>query len=111
MSINYFKSGAYNVICDVCGRKFKNFELRKRWDGFMVCEADFEYRHIADFFKLKPEVNRVRDARHEADDQFVSVTYTSTGDTPYCTVTGRSSVPTLGQPGCMVPGRTFNGGL
>jgi hypothetical protein len=44
------KSYEYNVICDVCGFKFKNHQLSERWDGRMVCKEDYETRHIADFY-------------------------------------------------------------
>ena len=47
----------YNVICDVCGFKFKASELRKRWDGFMVCAADWEPRNILDFYKTKSDAH------------------------------------------------------
>jgi len=42
---NYFKSGTHNIICDVCGFKFKSDEVRTRWDGLVVCNQDFEYDH------------------------------------------------------------------
>lgn len=104
-------SGSWNVICDVCGRKYKNTDVRKRWDGLIVCAKDFEHRHVADFFKLKAEKNNVVDPRHEADDQFVNVTYISTGDTLYCSVTGRSGVASLAVAGCAVAGNGLSGGL
>jgi len=102
MQNNYFKSGSWNAICDVCGVKFKNFELKKRWDGLIVCAKDYEQRHISDFFKLKPEVNNVRDPRPQAEDQFVDVTYVDTGDPTYCTVTGRTAIAGLAVAGCMI---------
>lgn len=45
----------YNAICDVCGFKFKASQLRKRWDGFMVCSADFEHRHPMDFYRVRDD--------------------------------------------------------
>lgn len=50
-----YRTGSYdyNTLCDVCGFKFKASELRKRWDGFMVCDADWEPRNILDFYKTK----------------------------------------------------------
>jgi hypothetical protein len=51
-----FISGEWKALCDSCGVEFKASQLRKRWDGFMVCDADWETRHIADFIKApKPE--------------------------------------------------------
>lgn len=45
--------GNYNVICDVCGFKKKASEVRRRWDGLMVCPEDWEMRHPMDFFRTK----------------------------------------------------------
>lgn len=42
---NWLDLGNWNVICDSCGRKFKASSLRKRWDGLMVCEEDYERKH------------------------------------------------------------------
>lgn len=102
-----FVSGKWNAICDVCGVKFKNTELRKRWDGLMVCDRDFEHRHIADFFKITPEKNNVVDPRHEAEDQFTNVTYINTGDLPYCTNLGRTAIADYAVAGCMIAERTI----
>lgn len=41
-SKTYFKSGTYNRICDECGFVYKRDQLRKRWDGLIVCEKDWE---------------------------------------------------------------------
>ena len=51
-----YKPGAWNVTCDRCGRKFKSTELRRDWQGWMVCERDWETRHPQDFVKAgRPE--------------------------------------------------------
>ena len=47
--------GEWNACCDVCGFKFKSAELRRRWDGFMVCPSDFEERHPQDLIKIPQE--------------------------------------------------------
>lgn len=46
------KLGDWNAICDVCGFKKKASELRKRWDGLMVCEDDWETRHPSDLYRF-----------------------------------------------------------
>jgi hypothetical protein len=51
------KSYGHNAICDVCGFKFKNFELKKRWDGFMVCKNDYEMRHPMDFYTTRNDAH------------------------------------------------------
>lgn len=44
--------GIGNTICDVCGFQFKTNELRKRWDGFLVCDDDFETRHPQELIRV-----------------------------------------------------------
>lgn len=91
MATNRFISGEWNVLCDSCGRKFKASELKKRWDGFMVCAEDWEPRHIADFIKAPKGEKPIPWSRPEPSDVSVGPTYisTSTGtqDTDIPTVT------------------------
>ena len=107
---NYFKSGSWNVICDVCGRKYKNTDVKKRWDGLIVCSKDYELRHIADFIRSNPERNNVKDPRPEQADTFVSVSYIDTGDT-VCSVEGSSSYSDLAVADCMTADKTIPGYL
>src|SRR3990167_228690 len=78
MSTNYFKSGYYNVICDVCGRKLKSDEVRKRWDGFYVCPEDFETRHPLDFLKVPSTEKAIPWSRPEPADIFIVPDYIAT---------------------------------
>lgn len=55
MPRNYYVSGEWNVTCDVCSRKIKAQDAKQRWDGFIVCPADFEHRHPQDFVKAKTD--------------------------------------------------------
>ena len=50
-SRDYLKLGDWNAICDLCGFKYKASELRKRWDGFMVCQKDWEPRPPQEYIK------------------------------------------------------------
>lgn len=68
---NYYKPGSWNVICQVCGSKFKSDEVRKRWDGLIVCKDDFEQRHILDFIRVPEERNSVPYTAPEPSDQFI----------------------------------------
>jgi hypothetical protein len=63
MSKSYYKHGDWNAECDVCGFEFKASQLRSRWDGLMVCRADYEPRHPSDFFRVRPEDTSVPWAR------------------------------------------------
>jgi len=53
MSRNTYISGQWNVICDVCSKKIKSGIAKKRWDGFIVCPEDFEFRHPQDFVRAQ----------------------------------------------------------
>jgi len=60
---SYLILGDHNAICDVCGFQYKGSQLKKRWDGALVCHKDFEQRHPQDFVRAVPERQSVRDAR------------------------------------------------
>lgn len=96
---NTLALGCWNVLCDVCGFKFKNVDLLKRWDGLMVCKACWEPRHPQDFIRAIPDMQKVPWTRPEATNQFVA-------DTTLCTIETMSAVPGVGTPGCIVPGFT-----
>lgn len=74
---NYYKRGSYNAICDVCGFKFKAEELRKRWDGAMACNKDWEPRNSLDFIKAPQGTTALSWTRPETTDVFVTVNYIS----------------------------------
>lgn len=66
-----FILGDANAICDCCGFKAKQSQLRKRWDGAMVCDKDWEPRHPQDMAKARPERSVVKDARPGAEPRFL----------------------------------------
>ena len=72
---NAYKSGEWNAICDSCGRKFKSSQLRKRWDGFVVCEQDWEPQHPIDFLKARQETPAPPWTRPEQADVSITVDY------------------------------------
>jgi hypothetical protein len=41
--MSYTPGGTY-ACCDVCGFQYRLRELKKRWDGVMVCDADYDPR-------------------------------------------------------------------
>lgn len=67
----YYKEGSWNVVCDVCARSIKSSDARKRWDGLIVCDDDYETRHPQDFIRIKPERHGVPFSRPEPADVFV----------------------------------------
>ena len=107
--MTYYKSGDWNVICDVCSKKIKASESRKRWDGLIVCQDDFEQRHPQDFVKSKEDKISVPFTRPLPTLIFKDVPYIFTGDT-ICTVSGRQAIPNEGIPHCMIPSK-INSGL
>jgi hypothetical protein len=66
-------NGSWNVICDACGRMFKDSELQLRWDGFMVCSGDWEPRQPQDFVRGVADKQAPPFARPEQQDQFIFV--------------------------------------
>lgn len=48
-----FVEGAWNAVCDRCGKRLKSFQLRKEWTGLRVCATCYEPRHPQDFLKAK----------------------------------------------------------
>lgn len=71
MAKNYFISGEWNVICDVCSKKIKAHQARQRWDGFIVCPEDFEHRHPQDFVKAHTDKITVPFTRPRPPDIFI----------------------------------------
>lgn len=51
----YFAPGDWNAVCDRCGRRFKASQMRKTWQGYYVCERDWEPRHPQDFVRARQE--------------------------------------------------------
>lgn len=75
MKKNHFISGEWNLTCDVCSKKIKAHEARQRWDGFIVCPADFETRHPQDFVKARQDKITVPFTRPVPSLVFTSVPY------------------------------------
>lgn len=63
---NFFVSGAWNAICDVCGMKFKSYMLKQRWDGRMVCSHDYEMRHPMDLMRVPKDDPSIEWSRPES---------------------------------------------
>ncbi len=91
MPANRLVVGSWNAICDVCGFKFKSYQLRPRWDGLMVCKEDYETRHPQEMLKAKPEKIKPPWVRPEPPDRFLLV----------CNMYTRSAYADLGTADCM----------
>ena len=71
MRKNIYKSGDWNLICDVCGKKIKASESLHRWDGFIVCREDYETRHPQDFVRVHNDRISVPYSRPRPADRFL----------------------------------------
>lgn len=95
----YLKWGDWNAICDVCGFRCKASEMKKRWDGLMVCPQDYELRQPQDFLRVRGDQPAVPWTRPEPQDIFVG---------PACFVWSQSGYANLGEAGCMQAGNGVN---
>ena len=75
MSKNYFISGQWNLICDVCSVKYKAGKAKHRWDGFIVCPNCYEQRHPQDFVRTKQDKISVPFSRPIPQEIFIAVPY------------------------------------
>lgn len=73
--LNYFKSGTYNSICDVCGFEHKADEMRMRWDGLFVCKEDWESDHPQKYLRVRETGIGVTPTRTEPEPEFEYVCY------------------------------------
>lgn len=86
----YYKAGTWNVTCAVCGGKFKSDEVLKRWDGVIVCKADYETRHTLDFIRAPQEAPPVPFTSPQQEVVFVALLC------PYPTGAGQAGIGTAG---------------
>lgn len=77
---DYFKLGDYNAICDRCATKFKASELRREWQGFMVCDVCFEPRHPQDLIIVRPERRGIPWSRPAQNDYILGLAYNLIAD-------------------------------
>lgn len=67
-----YNAGDHWGICDQCGFAYRQKDLRKRWDGAVVCRWDWEIRHPQDFVRARPEDQSPKGlVRSESPDRFI----------------------------------------
>jgi hypothetical protein len=88
--MSYYKKGCWNCICDVCGFEFKSDEVRKRWDGFIVCKDDFEYDHPQKYLRVREDSQSVPFVRSEPEETFIV----------FCTIITRQGIADVGTADC-----------
>jgi hypothetical protein len=125
---NYYLSGEFNLVCDVCSKKIKAHESRHRWDGLIVCKDDWEIRHEQDFVKARQDKITIPFQRPiptlvfeqvcnlatssayanlaTADcaraDTTYGMSYTELLETTYCSVSARTAIPSIAIAGCAI---------
>ena len=73
MANSYYAPGEWNAVCDRCGFEYKSSELKRTWDGLMVCSKDWEPRHPQDFVRGVKDPQSVPWTRDEGPDVFTAV--------------------------------------
>jgi hypothetical protein len=63
MSERFYAPGDFWRVCDVCGFDYRASETRKRWDGLITCEADWEPRHPQDYVRGRVDRQNVPEPR------------------------------------------------
>lgn len=48
---DHLRLGDHNVICDICGMKYKFSMTRLQWNNLLACPTCYEERHPQDFVK------------------------------------------------------------
>jgi len=76
----YYKPGSWNAVCQVCGFTHKSDELKRRWDGLMVCEDDFELRNPQDLIRPPKDDSSIPWASPEQYTFLTSNITTQSGD-------------------------------
>lgn len=95
-----YKPYQWNIVCDVCGREYKSGEMRKRWDGLVVCNLDYELDHPQKYIRVHGDPKPVPAdmIRQEPSDTFVVV----------CTRYTQQGFAGIGVAGCMISGKNNN---
>lgn len=91
---DFYAPGDWNVVCYVCGWKYKASMMVKHWQGYYVCPKDWEARQPQDF------------VRGVADTQIPPWTQPFPGliFTPVCGAEDTTAIPYFATPGCVLPG-------
>lgn len=74
---NYYVDGKWNAICDRCGFKYKNTDLKKEWTGLMVCKKCWEPRHPQTLIHIPQEQINTPWARPDPDNTYYTVNWTA----------------------------------
>lgn len=88
-----FQPGNYWAECDRCGVDYRIQDLRKTWDGLLVCENDWEPRQPQDFVKAVIDtITPQGPTRPPQPVKSTDITYTTTGEDTIPSTTHGNSI-------------------
>ena len=79
---DYYSPRDNNAMCQSCGFKYKGSQLRRRWDGFLVCRTCWHPRQPQDFVKSIQEKIKADIISTEPADSFL----------PQCSFNGQAAI-------------------
>lgn len=97
---DFYKQGAWNFTCDLCGAKNKSTDAMLTWNGLYVCRHHREVRNPQDFLR------GVKDNQSVPWTRPYEPPLCDTTSFPYaetCTLQGSNAIPGFAIPGCMIP--------
>lgn len=97
-SRNYWAPGQNNVYCQVCNKKMKAFEAKRKYDNLTVCSDCWNPRHPQEY---------AADIRPELPPSIIAVS--NEVIVPQCDIYSSQAIPGIGIPGCLTPGVFYLG--
>lgn len=83
--------GNWKVACHVCGWWYPSSEIKRRWDGVLVCPNDYETRHPQTLIRINGE---------KAVPTFVSKDASPDTFAVFCSLEAQSCYSGLATSGC-----------
>lgn len=94
---NYYVKGANNVWCQLCAKKLKSYEAKRRYDNLILCKQCWNPKHPREYPPIiRPDVAPVLVAPPPPERDYVG-----------CELFYTQGVPGRGRPGCWIIGRNF----
>jgi len=84
----------YRAICDQCASEYKLSQLRKRFDGAIVCPSCWEPRHPQEHIRPRREPQPPRNVRPDREPVYIQT----------CPTTGVTATAGYAVVGCSVVG-------
>jgi hypothetical protein len=108
MSRTYYKRGAWNCICEVCGFQYKSTDMVERYDGLFVCRADWEPKHDLDFMRVIVDVQTVPRPSPEPAPIYIQIQYYGTPPAPTPAPSPAPEPPPAPPPAAYIPSLDFS---